>query len=98
MVHLGTASLPFPPQAHVHDKAPVTDVENLEWVHPDALPGLPDLVPLAAHVLAAVEWSRVREDGGDVELSVLGVRILHEVKLAAVPALKAFLEPLNDFR
>src|SRR5439155_9436347 len=62
LVYLGAASLAFSPQAHVHDKAPVTDVENLEGVHPDALPGLPQLVPLAAHALVASKRPGVSKD------------------------------------
>src|SRR5204862_100010 len=96
LVHFGTASFPLPPQAHVNDKAPLTHVENLERIHSYALPGLPQLVPLTAHALPAAKWWRVCEDGRDVELSVLGVQVLHEVEFTAVPALKALLEALDD--
>jgi hypothetical protein len=76
----------------------VTEVENLQRVHPDALPGLPQLVPFTAHALVAPKRPSVREHGGEVERSVLGVHVLHEIELAVVPALKAVLEPLFDSR
>jgi hypothetical protein len=53
---------------------------------------------LVAHVLAAPVWPRVREDSGEVELSVLGIHVLHEVELARRSSAQALLEALDDFR
>ena len=98
MIYLGPAPLALSPQAHAHHKAPAIDLEDLERVHFQAFPDVPELVQLAAHALVAAYHRRVGKDGGEVELSVLGVLVEHELRLAAVPPLEVLLDPREDFR
>jgi ketosteroid isomerase-like protein len=100
LIDLGAASPALPPQAQIDHEAPIAEIEDFDWVDAEPGPAFPQVGPIAKHVLVPANRCDIGEDRRDVKNRALRVRFLHEVKLAAVPAVEPLLEtqPIEDFR
>src|SRR4029079_13371585 len=97
LIDRGAASPALAPQAYVRHVASVAPREDLENVEAEPAPDLPELVPIATHVLVPAQGCGVDKDGGDVKDRVLRVHGLHAIELASVPALEPLGELIEDF-